>query len=133
MSWPKGRPHPHESYRGHRQPWGPDRWLEAFRAKTVVEPSGCWTWIGARAGGAGRGGSLYGYVHKDGRMQPAHRAYWEATNGPVPEGLDLDHLCRNRLCVNLDHLEPVTRLENILRGDLGARWLRVRAARGGRA
>lgn len=47
----------------------------------------------------------------------AHRAMFELVNGPVPDGLDLDHLCRNTLCVNPDHLEPVTRRENVLRGE----------------
>lgn len=46
----------------------------------------------------------------------AHRLEWEKINGPVPEGLELDHLCRNRWCVNPDHLEPVTHQENIRRG-----------------
>jgi len=46
----------------------------------------------------------------------AHRAVYESERGPIPEGMTLDHLCRNRGCVNPDHLEPVTNRENILRG-----------------
>lgn len=50
----------------------------------------------------------------------AHRAAWESINGPVPEGMELDHVydrgCRHRDCVNVSHLEPVTHLENLLRG-----------------
>lgn len=46
----------------------------------------------------------------------AHRYAYEATNGAIPEGLVIDHLCRNRRCVNPDHLEPVTRSENVKRG-----------------
>ena len=46
----------------------------------------------------------------------SHRAYWERLHGKVPPGHDLDHLCRNRRCVNPDHLEPVTRKQNNRRG-----------------
>lgn len=45
----------------------------------------------------------------------AHRVYWERENGPVPSGLELDHLCRNPTCVRPDHLEAVTHAENIRR------------------
>ena len=49
-------------------------------------------------------------------MWPAHRVAYELMRGPIPDGLTLDHLCRNVGCVNPDHLEPVTMKENILRG-----------------
>jgi DNA-binding XRE family transcriptional regulator len=48
----------------------------------------------------------------------AHRVAWERANGPVPEGLELDHLCRVRACVNPDHLEPVSRQENMRRSSI---------------
>jgi hypothetical protein len=53
----------------------------------------------------------------DGTQPCAHRAFYEHHVGPIPEGMTLDHLCRVRQCVNPLHLEPVTRGENVLRGD----------------
>lgn len=58
----------------------------------------------------------YGFIFAGTKALRAHRVAWEAKHGPVPEGLVLDHLCRNRACVNLDHLEPVTHRVNVLRG-----------------
>lgn len=50
-----------------------------------------------------------------------HRRLWIAEFGPVPKGMDLDHLCRNRWCINIDHLELVTRRENLARGKQSSR------------
>lgn len=72
--------------------------------------TGCHDWIGARWG-------EYGCVKREGRRRLAHRFYYERQHGPIPDGLELDHLCRNRLCVNPDHLEPVTTAVNQQRGD----------------
>ena len=58
----------------------------------------------------------YGQVSINGRNLQAHRFYYEQSIGPIPDGLLLDHLCRVRCCVNPDHLEPVTTLENTRRG-----------------
>ena len=73
----------------------------------VIQENGCWEWIGAK----GTGG--YGRF----RHAPAHRVMYERLVGPIPAGLQIDHLCRNRDCVNPAHLEPVTQTVNILRGD----------------
>ena len=53
----------------------------------------------------------------DGSQPTAHRAFYEHHIGPIAHGLTIDHLCRNRRCVNPIHLEPVTRGENVLRGE----------------
>jgi HNH endonuclease len=70
----------------------------------------CWIWT---RGCTGKG---YGAFKVRGKQTPAHRVAYELSKGDIPEGLDLDHLCRVRNCVNPDHLEPVTSLENIRRG-----------------
>lgn len=58
-------------------------------------------------------------------MLRVHRVVYELLVGPIPEGLQLDHLCRNRVCGNPDHLEPVTNRENWIRGEnLTARTVR---------
>lgn len=59
----------------------------------------------------------YGKVMVRKRRVWAHRAMWEQTNGPIPEGLELDHLCRIPSCVRPDHLEAVTHQENMRRGN----------------
>lgn len=81
-----------------------------------VDVGDCWEWTGT----VSRNG--YGaFMFLDptaGKVvnKLAHRLVYEQLTGPIPAGLDLDHLCRNRRCVNPDHLEPVTRRENLRRG-----------------
>jgi hypothetical protein len=80
-------------------------------AKVAVASDGCWNWTGALSrNGYGRFGPQAGLT------VGAHRFAYELLVGPIPEGLDLDHLCRNRRCVNPAHLEPVGRSENLARG-----------------
>ena len=88
-----------------------------FDAKWVLHPeTGCMLWIGARNGPAAE---KYGSFRFRGKMMKAHRYAYERDVGPIPPGLDLDHKCRVRRCVSSDHLEPVTRKENVRRGRLG--------------
>ena len=81
--------------------------LKCFKQKYRVDSeSGCWIWTGTKI--------WNGYGVYSGQV--AHRKAYEIFVGPVPDGLDLDHLCRNRGCVNPAHLEPVTRSVNLRRG-----------------
>lgn len=70
----------------------------------------CRLWDGGHSG-AGRGGQ-YGRVSVDGGTVAAHIAMWVNENGIIPPGKELDHLCRNRLCIADEHLELVTRSQN---------------------
>lgn len=81
-----------------------------------VDPAtGCWVWAKhVRPNGYGQVGPSRRAVHSGSAL--AHRVYYEAEVGPVPAGLELDHLCQRRSCVNPAHLEAVTRSENMLRG-----------------
>lgn len=77
----------------------------------VEKTPACWLWAGTPTGNG------YGQFRVGGgqRIGP-HRFAYGLMVGPVPEGMHLDHLCRNRLCVNPAHLEPVTSTENMRRG-----------------
>ena len=77
----------------------------------VTKSGTCWLWTGADNGDG------YGRAHIGGVRKYAHRASFEFFNGPIPEDLQIDHLCRNRRCVNPLHLEPVVQRTNLLRGD----------------
>jgi hypothetical protein len=92
--------------------------VNAFGPISPIMGSRCWIWDGAETG-AGYGFFKYGStVRPDGLTSTlAHIFAWQLLRGPVPDGLELDHLCRITLCCNPDHLEPVTHRENILRGN----------------
>lgn len=84
---------------------------EYLRPRIKVDENGCWRWqLCLNSAG-------YAKATINQKSWLVHRFSFVSTHGPVPEGLVLDHLCRVRDCVNPDHLEPVTRGENVLRGD----------------
>lgn len=87
--------------------------MERLMENVVVNERGCWVFTGAKDPAG------YGRIGLGGRGTGTgltHRVTYEHHHGAVPEGLDLDHLCRNRACCNPEHLEPVTRLVNVNRG-----------------
>lgn len=84
---------------------------ERFAEFYMPEPnSGCWIWIGSRKPDG------YGIFWVDDKCEGAHRWSFEHHVGAIPDGLVIDHLCRQPWCVNPDHLEAVTHRENVLRG-----------------
>jgi hypothetical protein len=93
---------------------------ERFWAKVNAEGD-CWEWMAAKDTKG------YGVFNLGGTLVRAHRFAWQTLVGPIPEGLHIDHLCRNRICVCIDHLEPVTPKVNIQRGITGA-VRKIRAA-----
>lgn len=84
---------------------------EKFLEKIKVNDNGCWEWQSTIDTGG------YGQLKEHGKILSAHRLAYELFKGAIPQGLTIDHLCRNRRCVNPDHLEVVTMRENILRGN----------------
>lgn len=76
----------------------------------IDEQTGCHEWLGAKTDKG------YGSVRVCGQTLPAHRVFFIAAKGEIPQGLCVDHLCRNRACCNISHLEIVTVRENSARG-----------------
>ena len=106
----------HGSTDSLRPQWGQEP-VERFHSSYEVTDEGCWEWKTHRIY------SGYGQFWDGTKLVSAHRYSYQLLQGPIPVGLELDHLCRNRGCVNVDHLEPVTHEENgrravIARGDL---------------
>jgi len=83
--------------------------MKRFWSK-VDKSKECWLWTGYKGSGG------YGRFGANKKVGYAHRIAYELVKGPIPKGLELDHLCRNPACVNPSHLEPVTHKENMERG-----------------
>lgn len=92
----------------------PANYPDVLRFEKRITPglNGCWEWVGSRGGSA----RTYGVLNIAGRQRMyAHRWSYEYHRAPIPDGLEIDHLCHNTLCVNPWHLEPVTRQVNAAR------------------
>lgn len=90
----------------------PEHTLDSLLANAMPIPfCGCYVWMGA----INQKG--YGRISHNGARTVVHRLTYTFRHGPVPEGKDLDHLCRVTGCINPDHTEPVTRLINTVRGE----------------
>jgi hypothetical protein len=86
--------------------WKRPSLTERIEAMSMPLPwSGCTVWLGATSNG-------YGITSIDGANRLAHRVSYELAKGPIPAGLEIDHKCKVRCCINPDHLEPVTGWEN---------------------
>lgn len=96
---------------------------DRFELSYTIDQSGCWLWTGTLTAGG------YGQIRsRDFGTMYAHRWAYEHFVGPIPAGLQIDHLCRVRRCVNPAHLEPVTARTNFLRGDgvlTSGKWQRA--------
>jgi hypothetical protein len=105
----------HQSPYWEPQPLSPEKrfWAKVNKDGPIPELrpdlGPCWVWIGAKSRG-------YAHLKVNGRVHKGHRWAYEHFIGLIPEGLEPDHLCRNRGCVNPAHLEPVPHKENSLRG-----------------
>jgi hypothetical protein len=86
---------------------------------SYLTDTGCWQWTGAVGGGG------YGRIGWQWRNWITHRLAWTLLRGPIPAGLTVDHVCRNKLCINPEHLELVTITENLARDGRGTDACRV--------
>jgi hypothetical protein len=98
----------------------PEKFIIGHSRKITLEKkyivdlkTGCWNWKRIHKNGNAKGYATS--IRRNGISRPAYRFMWEEKHGEIPVGLDIDHLCKNRRCVNPQHLEAVSRAENIQR------------------
>lgn len=109
---------------GGARPDGPGASVaERLARRTALDANGCLVWTGPKITNG------YAQMMVNGRRHVVDRIAYELAKGPIPAGLFLDHLCRNRACCNPEHLEPVTNRENTIRGRSGEAQRALAAAR----
>lgn len=111
----------HRFVAGHWYKWSAGQWESRFWSK-VEKSDGCWLWRGAKYKANYKHSTRYYgkfYFQENGKRYDitAHRMAYRLTHGDIPDCLVIDHLCRNTLCVNPDHLEAVTQSVNLGRGE----------------
>ena len=87
------------------------RYAQSRPVGYIIQENGCWEWVGSRRGTTG-----YAQMVIDHRNELMHRMMYARARGPIPKDSEIDHLCRNRGCVNPAHLEAVSHRTNVLRG-----------------
>jgi len=128
---PKGRSrgmcHTHYAhYLKHGDPLGGNFHPTSRGFETKIDksaPNGCWLWLGTTNKRSDKAG--YAQTKIDGKKVLVHRVLYEMHYGPIPDGWEIDHLCRVERCVNPAHLEAVTRQENLARRVFKKRQVRV--------
>jgi hypothetical protein len=95
----------------------PETLVETVKAKLLTKiqvlDNGCWIYLG----NTNDGGYPTWRPYPTSKVEYVHRCSYEIFNGPIPEGLEPDHTCKRRNCINPEHLEAVTRRVNVLRSD----------------
>ena len=105
------RKHGDVEWEGHLLPVSVRLWRSVDKCGPEWRPGDrCWTWTGTLSS------TGYGRISDNGVTRPTHVLTYQWANGPIPDGLVIDHLCRNTVCCNPAHLEPVTNRVNVLRG-----------------
>lgn len=108
------------TFRGTAYPFSAEQVNRLFWNKIQKDEAGCWNWQGKKLP------SDYGSITFAGRQWYSHRVSYELHHGPIPDGLHLDHLCRNRSCCNPAHLEAVTCKENVHRSPIAPAAINAR-------
>ena len=105
----------------------PEPYASKVRARilaSVKDVDGCWEWQKSLTVHGGYAQMMLSLEPKKPHLYTGHRASWLVFRGDIAAGLQIDHLCRNRKCVNPDHLEPVSPKENTVRGEVSREGIR---------
>jgi len=106
----------------------PEPYAGKVRARILrdtKEVNGCWEWQKSLTVHGGYAQMMLSLEPKKPQLFTGHRASWLVFRGDLAPGLHLDHLCRNHECINPDHLEPVTPLENLMRGEVAREGIKI--------